>query len=324
LSVSFSPADADHYKTVVRGFTRGQVTPVLGAGANLTGRPVGASWEPLEKHLPSGGELAQYLAKRFDYEGDTSDLVRVSQYVAVTKGGTGPLYEALHEIFDHNYEVTPLHTFLASLPATLSAKGELLRGPPLLLTTNYDDLLERAFDATGEEYDLVVYVAEGRDAGKFLHRPYGKEPRLIEEPESYLELDPAQQTVILKIHGFVDRTQPDPEDAMDSYVITEDHYIDYLSRTDLERLVPVKLLKRLGRCHFLFLGYSLRDWNLRAILHRIWAGRHTDFASWAVQMHPDPLEARSWRRREVEIFDMGLEEYLHGLSKYVASAGGGG
>ena len=80
-----------------------------------------------------------------------------------------------------------------------------------------------------------------------------------------LSLD--DRSVILKIHGAVDRSSPDGED--DSFVITEDHYIDYLTRTDLANLVPITLAAKLRRSHFLFLGYSLRDWNLRVILHRI-------------------------------------------------------
>jgi len=312
---------AEHHETVARGFTLGRVTPVLGAGANLAGRPAGAAWAPRGKYLPSGGELAEYLAEVFRYDGDASDLVRVSQYVAVTKGGTGQLYDVLHEIFDHDYEATMLHDFLAGLPGALRTQNQLLRGPPLILTTNYDDLLERTFDAAGEPYDVVAYVADGRDAGKFRHRPHGEETRLIEEPETYVRLDPSERTVILKIHGFVDRTQADIEDAEDSYVITEDHYIDYLARTDLERLVPVKLLKRLRKCHFLFLGYSLRDWNLRAILHRIWSDRELEYDSWSVQIQPDPLEAKSWARREVRIFDMPLDEYLGGLTDYLARVG---
>ena len=313
---------AEHYETVVRGFTLGRVTPVLGAGANLTGRPVGTGWLPRGKYLPSGAELAEYLAGFFRYDGNPNDLVRVSQYVAVTKGGTGQLYDVLHEVFDHDYEPTRLHAFLAGLPGVLRAQNQLLRGPPLLLTTNYDDLLEQSFDAVGEPYDVVVYIADGKDAGKFRHRPYGEKTRLIEEPEAYVELDPTQRTVILKIHGFVDRTQADLEDAEDSYVITEDHYIEYLARTDLERLVPVKLLKRLRKCHFLFLGYSMRDWNLRAIFHRIWADREREYDSWSVQIHSDPLETKSWERREVHIFDMPLDEYLNGLGEYVPGAGG--
>jgi hypothetical protein len=312
---------AEHYETVTRGFTLGRVTPVLGAGANLTGRPDGTGWVPRGNYLPSGGELAEYLAGFFRYDGDPSDLVRVSQYISVIKGGTGQLYDVLHEIFDHDYEPTRLHTFLAGLPAALRARDQLRRGPPLLLTTNYDDLLERAFDAAGEPYDVVVYVADGRDAGKFRHRPHGEETRLIEEPETYVKLDPSERTVVLKIHGFVDRTQSEVDDAEDSYVITEDHYIDYLARTDLERLVPVRLLKRLRKCHFLFLGYSLRDWNLRAILHRIWADREREYDSWSVQVRPDPLEAKSWERRDVQIFDLPLDRYLDGLSDELSRVG---
>jgi hypothetical protein len=305
-----------HYRTVVRGFKDGHVTPVLGAGANLIGRPPETPWVPGGEYLPSGRELAEYLAGAFEYDGDPNDLLRVSQYVVVTQGGTGPLYHELHQVFDHDYATTQLHEFLATLPGVLRAKDRLLRGPPLILTTNYDDLLEQAFDAVGEPYDVVVYVANGKDAGKFRHQPHGKgeEARLIEEPEAYVELDPTKRTVILKIHGFVDRSPQDPEDAKDSYVITEDHYIEYLTRTDLGNLIPVNLLKRLGKCHFLFLGYSLRDWNLRAILHRIWADRDLEFDSWSVQIHADPLERKSWQRREVQIFDMPLAEYLDGLS----------
>ena len=31
-----------------------------------------------------------------------------------------------------------------------------------------------------------------------------------------------------------------------------------------------QLVEKLRRCHFLFLGYELQDWNVRVILHRIW------------------------------------------------------
>ena len=311
---------AQHYETVVRGLTLGRVTPVLGAGANLIGRLADTAWKPRGKHLPSGGDLARYLAEFFRYDGDPDDLVRVSQYVAVTKGGTGQLYDVLHEVFDHDYEPTQLHAFLAGLPGVLRAKNQLLRGPPLVLTTNYDDLLEREFETSGEPYDVVVYIADGKDSGKFRHRPYREPERLIEEPQTYVALDPTERAVILKFHGFVDRSKADPEDAEDSYVITEDHYIEYLARTDLERLVPVKLLRRLRKCHFLFLGYSLRDWNLRAMLHRIWADREREYDSWSVQIQPDPLEMKSWERREVRIFDMPLDVYVGGLERAIGDA----
>ena len=53
-------------------------------------------------------------------------------------------------------------------------------------------------------------------------------------------------------------------------MITENHYIDYLRQADIARLIPVNVVSRMRKSHFLFLGYSLKDWNLRVILNRLW------------------------------------------------------
>jgi hypothetical protein len=307
---------AEHYSTAVRGMRNGWVVPVLGAGANRAGRPEGQDWSFGSPYLPDGGELAEYLSDEFDdYDGDPRDLIRISQYVAVVGGGTGPLYKTLHPVFDRDYAVTPLHDFLARLPGTLRDAGKL-RSYPLLLTTNYDDLLERAFTEAGEPYDLCAYVAEGAEdeKGKFRHQKPGGDAHLIEAPESYLDISLDEHTVILKIHGFVDRGRAGPE-AEDSYVITEDHYIDYLTRTDLKQLLPPQLLARLAECHFLFLGYSLHDWNLRAILQRLWSERTTRWDSWSIQLAPNPLERKSWELRGVHILEIDIDTYVAGLGE---------
>ena len=75
--------------------------------------------------------------------------------------------------------------------------------------------------------------------------------------------------MIVKIHGAVDGTVGDYR-WKDNYVITEDHYIDYLSKSPIESLVPVQVLDKLRESHCLFLGYPVRDWNLRVFLKRIW------------------------------------------------------
>jgi len=299
-----------HFDMVCRGFRRGRLTLVLGAGASLFGRSgAGAdTW----LGAPSAPELAARLAKEFrisESEVGPADLLAVAQWIAAMRGGTTPLYEELHDVFDRDLPTTPLHTFLAALPGRLRAKG-LLGEPPLFVTTNYDDLLERAFDDAQEPYDLVVYMAEGEYHGRFCHQAPGGSLKLIEQPEEYQEADPAQRSVIVKLHGFVDRH----ERVNDSYVITEDHYIEYLGRADLDKLLPVSVITRLLNCHLLFLGYSLRDWNLRAILFQLRAkAKPNDW--WAVQLGCDDVERRSWEKRDVEMIDMPLETYLDGLSE---------
>lgn len=308
-----------HLNLLTRALVSGRVVPFFGAGVNLTGRSEEAAWTPAQRELlPSGVELAQHLASWCDYpEKDHWNLARVSQYAVMTQG-SGPLFEELHGLFNADFPPTVLHHFFATLRPRLQAKGYLrsddpLRRQPLLVTTNYDDLLERAFLAAGEPFHLVAYVAEGSNRGKFTHTAPGGKSRLIERPNDYTGLLDDHSPVVLKIHGAVDRADFEG----DSYVITEDHYIDYLTRTDLSNLLPVPLPARLTKSHLLFLGYGLRDWNLRVILYRIWGDRKLSYKSWAVQLAPGEIDSEYWRQRDVDILDMRLGQYISALDERV-------
>jgi hypothetical protein len=296
-----------HYRTVARALAKGWVVPFLGAGANLCGRPAGEPFA-IGKYLPSGRELALHLAESCEYPlADVDNLVRVSQYHAIMNGAA-PLYRELREVFAAEYPLTPLHVFLAGLGDVLEAKGRRCRHQ-LLVTTNYDDALEHAFRLAGVEFDLVSYVAHGEDRGRFLHRAPDGRTRVIERPNKYEELSLEVRPVILKIHGAIDRQDRD----RDSFVITEDHYIDFLMSTEIESLIPVTLIETLTETHFLFLGYSMRDWNLRVILQRIWGEQELGWQSWAVQLQVEEIDRKFWGKRGVEILEIDLEEYIGGL-----------
>lgn len=302
----------DQLRVVCGGFQRGRVTPVLGAGASLFGRAGQGEGPTSWTGAPSATELAELLAKKFRFPADQADrsldLLTVAQWVTSMRGGVTPLYDELHDVFDRDMGPTPLHTFFASVPGRLRERG-LLRQPPMLVTTNYDDLLERAFDACEEPYDLVVYMADGEFHGQFCHQPPDGELAPIKEPQNYMGVNPDSRTVIVKLHGFVSHR----DSAQDSYVITEDHYIEYLSRAQLDDLLPAFILKRLLNCHLLFLGYSLRDWNLRSILYQLRTkAKPNDW--WSVRLNCDDLERKSWQKRDVTMIDISLEEYLANLS----------
>ena len=162
-----------------------------------------------------------------------------------------------------------------------------------------------------EPFDVVWYAADG-PRGRFWHLEpaAGAEPHLIERPNEYDRISLNERTVILKFHGAVDRVDP----GRDSYVITEDHYIDYLTRTHVTTLLPPELMAKLNRSHFLFLAYALRDWNVRVILHRIWERQRLDYTSWAVQLGADPVDSRMWETRNVDIRSIDLGEYVRELA----------
>ena len=310
--MSIQDADEDHYWLVAGRLLAGRVVPFLGAGANLCGRPDGVAWA-LGKFLPSGRELAECLAQnsRYPVDGGELDLLRVAQYVDAVLGEQA-LYEYLRSTFDADYPPTSLHVLLAAVAARMR---ELGRPPLLILTTNYDDALERAFEAREEPCEVLWYEAKRGDArGRFRHR-VGDDAVTIDRPNEYLTPALREHTAILKLHGAIDRRDP----KSDSYVITEDNYIDYLSTGDIAKQIPVTLLEKMGESHFLFLGYSLRDWNLRVILNRIWGQQTLDLKSWAVQRRNatgklSEIEQKLWRDRgDVDLLYVPLDEYVSHL-----------
>jgi DNA-binding SARP family transcriptional activator len=295
LAVSDAPVPTDEEGEIVKAMLAGRVVPVIG--------------------LDGAGDLAEHLAKAFSVPDDRPvDLTRISQYVA-TMQGSGPLYDELHTRFEAAVEPSPLHRFLARLPALLRERGAPHQ---LIVTTNYDLALERAFEEAGEELDIVSYVATGTHRGRFWHRPPGEPPRPIDVPNTYAtELSLERRTILLKLHGAVD---PLPEREWESFVITEDDYIDYLGRSELTAVVPVALAARLRRSHFLFLGYEMADWNLRLILNRIWGERPVAYRSWAVQSSPSPLAQAFWRRFDVATLDVDPRAYVELLERRLEAA----
>src|SRR5262249_27375263 len=220
----------------------------------------------------------------------------------------GHLYRVLHSVFETDCPPTSLHTFLAGLPALLREKG-YTRRHQLIVTTNYDDMLERAFTRAGVPFDLVSYEAEGERRGKFWHWRGDDEPILIELPNQYQAFSLEDRSVILKVHGAFVRTDPE----RDSYVITEDHFLDYLTRTDISNLLPVELARILRKSHFLFLGSRLPEWNLRVIFHRVWREQRLIYNSWAIPLSADAADRQFWLNRNVDTIHVSLKEYVEQL-----------
>jgi hypothetical protein len=299
-----APALADHYRELLDALVAGRLVPVLGSGVNLYGRRDDMPWKKGHPSAPEVGDVAAYLAGCFECPREHAhELARLSQYVSVTRGA-GPLHDELHALFDADFEPGPAHALLAQLPAYLRERG----APQLLIvTTNYDLALEHAFLEAGEDFDVVAYIAAGPHRGKFSHLPPSGQPRVIEVANTYAELSLDARTVILKIHGQVDRR---PEREWESFVVSEDDHIDYLAHADIASLMPVTVVAKLRRSHFLFMGYAPDEWPFRVFLRRVWGGQRVLYRSWAVEPRVQPFGRELWRHLDVDLLDTPLADYL--------------
>jgi len=292
--------DEHHFAEVIAYMAeKGAVVPVLG---------------------PNAGNVSAALSGLLRPTSEALDLAEAAQYVYVVSGRPD-LYRSLKEMLTAERVPSMTHRFLARFPAILEELG-LPKRYQLIVTTNYDTELERAFDNENEPYDLAVYMSTGPDSGKFVHFPYERDPEAIRVPNDYsglpidVETYELERTLIVKIHGAIDGSMGGYR-WRENFVITEDHYIDYLSASRVESLVPTQILTKLRDSHCLFVGYTIRDWSLRVFLKRIWNGQPLAAKSWAIQGAPGVIDRESWSQSRVELFAAPLDAYVTRLEGHM-------
>lgn len=307
--------DESHYHKVIRSASN--LVVFLGSGANADEGE--GPWSMECGRLPDDRELAKYLATYAGFDNAPSHLTEVAQY-AVATCGEPESFQEVRKALRLDLEPGPVHRYLARLPAQTGGRYQMI------VTPKYDIALEKAFREAGEDFDAVVYMApKTEQEGRFVHIPWDAYPQPVHEPNKYFgmpivaEDQSLSRTVIVKINGTVDDASEGFPWA-DNYVITEDHYIDYLSSGPVEQVVPTQILAKLRKANYLFLGYSIADWRLRVFLNRIWKGSRLGRAKyWAVESEPNPLEVELWQSAGVTLFQSNLTDYLRGLYDYLTA-----
>jgi len=95
-------------------------------------------------------------------------------------------------------------------------------------------------------------------------------------------LDPSEeQPILLKLHGDIDQ----PE----SFVVTEEDYLIFIQKMGDDHQHPIhrNIRARMNTWPILFIGYSLKDYNLRLLFRTLrW---HVDVANFPLSFSVDPF-----------------------------------
>src|SRR5262245_51917984 len=180
----------------------GRLVPFVGAGLS---RPLG---------LPSWDLLIDNIAVQLGYDPEIYRLngskLQLAEYFVAEKGSIGPLRSEMDRLFNPTDEAV-----LASTSHRLLVEMKL----PLIYTTNYDRIIERAFDLRGVACHTIANIDDIGTA-------------------------PPNVTHVVKFHGSFS------DDA--SLVLTESNYFD---RLDFESALDLKLrADTLGKS-LLFVGH---------------------------------------------------------------------
>lgn len=307
--------DEYHYEEVLTETRESGVVIFLGAEVNAED----------SQTLPDDEKLARYISGKVRLEPGTDDLAEAAQYARAVRGEQ-KVFEMIREGLLPEREPGYVHRYLAALPGRLK-EAALDRRHLMIVTPKYDAALERAFtdSEVPEPYDVVVFMGPGTEnPGKFVHVPWDRPAVTIHVPNEYQDLPIRQdgqldRTLIVRINGSID----DPDLNLrwkDNYVVTEDHYIQYLTGSPLASLVPIQIVEKLKSASYLFLGYTMADWRLRVFLKRLWPGEHLGTnVHWAVSRAPTRLEERLCFTAGVTLYQSTLTDYVDGFNHFLES-----
>jgi hypothetical protein len=252
--------------TIAEYVDKGQCILFLGAGVHCRPPQDHPRFTyPDERRPMSGGELSQHLAglcgfaERFPR--DTKyNLQRVARCYEWDRS-RGELCRNIKQAIAERKEPSPALLGLATLRF------------PLIITTNYDHLLEQALERAGKQPFISRYQ---KNDGKE-HAPTPEYPEAVPSPD---------RPFVCKLHGDIDEAQ--------SIVVTDEDYIHFILRMsdkDPYNPIPQTLRYFFTKWPTLFIGYSLLDYNLRLLFKTLrWQIDDAVFPlTYSVDFRPDPL-----------------------------------
>ena len=233
--------------------------------------------------------------------------------------GRKRLWNLLREIFETKKEPTLTHQLLAE-----AARYHLDRPNAtdyLIITTNYDCLMEKALDDLKVPY--VVLTTRRGDDFKVLTRFAPTIPNIKQLKEDYSDkflpsdFDLSKEepwAVIYKIHGCL---SPEVEYVDDGVVISDNDYVSYVSKMGKTgTLIPNHVTRLMRDKPFWFLGYSLSDWNVRSIYRTLQRCSDPDdegLPAYSVMYSVGEFEKLFFERNNITILLAGLNEFVDGI-----------
>lgn len=224
---------------------------------------------PERDRPPLGGKFSKMLAQQTEFEqrfpnDQITNLQRVSQAFEI-QTSRNQLVEEIKKAVYYEKKPSPLLGMLAQLNF------------PIVITTNYDSLFEDALIDAGKRPFVSIYKKQELPSKDY--------------PSAVI---PPHEPFIFKIHGDINEGE--------SIVITEEDYIDFVLRMSSKQQihpVPLTIQYYLVKCPTLFIGYSLRDYNLRLLFKTLrWKIDNANFPlSYSVDLYPDPLVLKVYHDR---------------------------
>jgi hypothetical protein len=241
----------------------------------------------------------------------------------------------LHELFANKQQPTPTHALVARAAANYIERNreDIAAEDFLVVTTNYDSLIERALDQADVAYCVLTVPRSDPPTVELTFSPntqqyFGLTDARFQRLVQNVSFDNAQPKTTTMFSGLVNRPRPlvmlykihgslhsEATAAKDSVVITHEDYVAFLS---VAGIVPTYIATRLPRVGLLFLGYSFSDWNVRSLYRTVTRYRAAQSATtmdYAVMLNPSPYETGFFDKAKIDVFDTPLDLFCQRMQE---------
>ena len=260
-------------------------------------------------------QMLQLLAKVTRIANPPEALTSIASYYERLQGRKD-LWELLRQVIGPKKTPTRTHRLLAE--AALHQLNQKGASDYLVITTNYDLLMENALDdlkipyivLTTKKLDSKVLIrcSENVENREFLRKKYWN----TEYPGRFVLSKPQSVVIIYKIHGCL---HPDFGFDDEGLVVSDNDYVDYVSRMSSSGMIPATVGDLMREKRLWFLGYSLSDWNVRSIYETIKNKSDPDRKNkdYSVMYSVGDFEGLFFEKNDITIFQASLNEFVSEL-----------
>lgn len=234
----------------------------------------GASWgatHPSSKKIPTGDELRDLICDRF-LQGKLKDrsLAAVAEFAA-NERDLRTVQRFIHDLFEP-FGPADFHKILPQFNWRA------------IVSTNYDKIIEKAYEGDDPRQQLVKFVKNGTD--------FDQQVRLKTNPLPYL-----------KIHGCIDSHS---DDAVPLVLGTEQYTKYEKNRTRL-----YDFIRGWGYEYpIIFVGYRIEDSHIQKILFDLTDGSVVRPQYFTVSPNFDEMEIRYWASKRVSCVRATFQHFL--------------
>ena len=289
------------YRALADRVKRGEI--VLFLGSDIPAQ--------LDVNAPAPETIAPDLAAKAQYQGYAKSLPMIAEYYQMH-----PDYGRLHLIREFTGLIDQAHADISLY--TLLAK---IDQPLVLISTNYDQLLEICLQKQQKKYAVVSSIIDGNyrhTIGTVIVRCSDKpdpECLSLEQDLSSLELLKNNYSIIYKIRGFCEQQPLDNPLQNSILTLAEENYFTFARHMD--KLIPNYLINEINNRGLFFLGHKPRQWEDRLLVNAILDKRRQATRPYFVSEEDDEFVRAYWEHRGVLQYNTSLKDFVRGMKEFM-------